>query len=245
MKTVIIVQARMNSSRLPGKVLRTVLGKTLLEYQIERLQRVPSADSVVIATTIDDCDQPIVDLCEKLKVNYFRGPEEDVLQRYYNAAQKYEADIVVRITADCPIIDPNVIDRVIKFYLDNYKDFDYVSNILTRSYPRGMDTEVFSLESLEQAALEAKDEAEREHVTVFIYNHPERYRLANVPYHKDFSRYRWTVDTLEDFSLIEKIITSLYPQRPNFVLEDCLELINKHPEWEKLNSHIEQKKLYQ
>lgn len=245
MKTVIISQARMTSTRLPGKVLKQVLGKALLEYQIERLQRVTLADRLVIATTDQPEEEPIIALCQLLNVACFRGPVEDVLARYYGAAQEYHADIVVRITSDCPLIDPAVLDRVIHFYIDHAPEYDYVTNTLVPelTYPRGMDTEVFSFQALHEAYLEAQDQAEREHVTIFMKRRPERYRLANVPYHQNYSRYRWTVDTPEDFRLIEKIITTLYPVKPQFSLEDCLELCDQHPEWIEINAHIQQKKV--
>lgn len=241
MKTTIVIQARMTSTRLPGKVLKEVLGKPLLEYQIERLRRVKSADEIVIATTINETDQPILDLCNKLSVPYYRGPEDDVLARYYGAAKQYKADIVVRITSDCPLIDPVVVERVIMFFKNHYPKYDYVSNCLERTYPRGMDTEVFSFQALSEAFFEAKARPDREHVTPFIYMRPGRYRLANVHYEKNYSYYRWTVDTPEDFELIQKIITTLYPIKPCFNLHDCLELLRKNPAWMKINSHIEQK----
>lgn len=245
MNTAIIVQARMSSTRLPGKVLKTVIGKTLLEYQIERLRRVKSADRIVIATTDKQAEQPIVDLCDQLGISCFRGSETDVLARYYGAAAAHNADVVVRITSDCPLIDPAVVDRVIRFYQEHRSDYDYATNTLEPelTYPRGMDTEIFSFQSLKEAYHEAKDQPEREHVTVFIKRRPERYRLVNMPYHEDYSRYRWTVDTPEDFELIEKMILNLYPENPMFTLEDCLRLLEEHPEWEKINSQIEQKKV--
>lgn len=241
MRKVIIVQARMGSTRLPGKVLREVLGKPLLEYQLERLARVRLSDLVVVATTDLEQDEPIVTLCRRLGVPFFRGPEEDVLARYYLAAREFGAEIVARITADCPIIDPAVVDQVFRFYLDHAGEYDYVSNVRRRTYPRGMDTEVFSFRALEESHREARREAEREHVTIFIKEHPERYRLGGVEYHQDYSRYRWTVDTEEDFQLIAKIITALHPENPRFTLEDCLQLLAEYPEWEKINAHIKQK----
>ncbi|MBD2544982.1 cytidylyltransferase domain-containing protein [Planktothricoides raciborskii] len=248
MKIVIIVQARMTSTRLPGKVLKQVLGKPLLEYQIERLQRVKLADEIVIATTKNQTDDPIVDLCvseairrNRLSVAYFRGSESDVLERYYQAAAAHQASVVVRVTSDCPLIDPQVIDRVIDYYLQNQSNYDYVSNGIKRTYPRGMDTEVFSFSVLEQAFLEATAQPDREHVTPFIYLQPQRYRLGHVLYAEDCSHHRWTVDTPEDFDLIKKIIEAVYPNQPNFTLEDCLHLLQKHPEWYFINSHIEQK----
>ncbi|MBD2680429.1 MULTISPECIES: cytidylyltransferase domain-containing protein [Nostoc] len=240
MKTIIIVQARMTSTRLPGKVLKRVLNKPLLEYQIERLRRVKLADAIVIATTTNDTDRPIIELCDRLFIPYFRGSEEDVLARYYKAAKEHHADVVVRLTSDCPLIDPQVIDKVIQFYLED--KYDYVSNSLERSYPRGMDTEVFSFLALEQAFLEATAQPDREHVTPFIYMHPERYRLGNIVYSENQNSHRWTVDTADDFELIKRIIEALYPEIPNFTLEDCLNLLRQYPDWSLINAHVEQKK---
>lgn len=242
MNTVIIIQARMNSTRLPGKVLKTVLEKTLLEYQIERLRRVVSADEIVIATTTNDVDEPIVNLCSSLSVPCFRGSEEDVLARYHGAAQAFGADVVVRVTSDCPLIDPGVVSRVIEFYLTHHNDYHYVSNVLERSYPRGMDTEVFSFKTLNEAYLEAKTLSQREHVTPYIYNNVSKYRLANVSNCCDQSSHRWTVDTPEDFELIRRIIEALYPVRPEFSLEDILGLLAENQGWSDINRHIEQKK---
>lgn len=241
MKTVIIVQARMTSTRLPGKVLKKVLDKPLLEYQIERLLRVKMADEIVIATTINDTDLPIIELCNRLSVPFFRGSEEDVLSRYYKAALSYKADIIVRVTSDCPIVDPQVIDKVIQFYVEHYPKYDYVSNCLERTYPRGMDTEVFSFKVLDDAFKEATIQSDREHVTPFIYRQPHRYRLANVISSENQSQYRWTVDTSEDYQLIKKIIVNLYPINQFFNLQDCVTLINKNPEWKRINIHIKQK----
>ncbi|PHM11053.1 cytidylyltransferase domain-containing protein [Nostoc sp. 'Peltigera malacea cyanobiont' DB3992] len=242
MKTVIIVQARMTSTRLLGKVLKKVLDKPLLEYQIERLKRVKLADEIVIATTTNSTDLPIVELCDRLSIPYFRGSEEDVLARYYGAAKEYQADVVVRVTSDCPLIDPQVIDKVIQFYINNKYEYDYVSNSLERSYPRGMDTEVFSFLALHQAFVEAIAQPDREHVTPFIYMHPERYRLAQVIYSENQSSHRWTVDIADDFELIKRIIEALYPQIPTFTLEDCLDLLREYPDWSLINAHVEQNK---
>jgi spore coat polysaccharide biosynthesis protein SpsF len=243
LKTVIIVQARMTSTRLPGKVLRTVLGKTLLEYQVERLQRVTLKDEIVIATTINRSDRPIIDLCERLGIPWQRGSEEDVLSRYCETARSHGADIIVRVTSDCPVIDPAVIDKVVRYYLDHRDQYDYVSNTLVRTYPRGMDTEVFSMHLLETAYHEATSPGDREHVTPFFYRQPRRYRLQAVMNDRDYSGYRWTVDTPEDFALIEQIIEMIYPGNPCFGMDDVIRLLDRHPELSMINAHIEQKKV--
>lgn len=243
MRVGIIVQARMTSTRLPGKVLMPVLGKSLLEYQLERLLRVRNSDEIIIATTKNDSDQAIVDFCHRVGVKVFRGSEEDVLSRYYDATLESKLDVVVRVTSDCPVIDPNVVSEVIDTYLANSTICDYVSNTLIRNFPRGMDTEVFPFELLEKAHFNAIEPHQREHVTPYIYQNPHLFRLVNVPYRKDASRHRWTVDTPEDFELIRRIIEELYPKNPAFELEVILELMDRHPDWFELNSQIEQKKL--
>lgn len=241
MKVVIISQARMTSTRLPGKVLKKVLGKPLLEYQIERLRRVKLADEIVIATTVNDTDQPVVDLCQKLDVHCYRGSEDDVLSRYYEAAREYEADVVVRVTSDCPLIDPAVVDKAINHYMENDDEYDYVSNTLQRTYPRGMDTEVFSFKALQEANHLGVLKPEREHVTLYLYNNPRQFRLGNVEYGRDCSEHRWTVDTPEDFALIKNIIEGIYPDNTNFTLEDVLAHMVSFPDLKNLNKQIKQK----
>ena len=243
MRIGIIVQARMTSTRLPGKVLIPVLGKPLLEFEIERLQRVRRADGIIIATTTNDTDQPIIDLAERLGIKAFRGSEEDVLSRYFDAAKENDFDVIVRITSDCPLIDPAVVDDVIGAYLENAEKCDYVSNCLNRTFPRGMDTEVFPFSLLEKIYYEAIEQPYREHVTSYIYEDSLKFRLLNVAFQRDESHHRWTVDTAEDFKLIENILETLYPINPLFELEEVLALMSAHPNWFEINSQIEQKKL--
>lgn len=241
MKKAIIIQARMTSTRLPGKVMKEVLGKPLLQLQLERLMRVANVDQIIVATTTNEVDIPILELCKSLSISTFRGSEENVLERYYQTAIAYDIDIVIRITSDCPVIDPRVVEQVIDFYLYNQDSVDYVSNSLARTFPRGMDTEVFSRQVLEQAYQAATEAPEREHVTLYIYRHPKQFKLANYAYRQDCSHHRWTVDTVEDFELVRKIIEHLYPKDPLFSLEDMLELLNRHPEWMLINQHVVQK----
>lgn len=243
LKTVILVQARMGSTRLPGKILKKVNKKPLLSYLIERLRQVTLADEIVIAATTNPLDQPIVNLCQHEHIPIFLGSEEDVLDRYVQAAKQFKADIIVRISSDCPVIDPKVIDDVIAFFLKNYPTYQYVSNTLKRTYPRGMDVEVFSCTALKEAAKRATLHEEREHVTPYLYRHPELFALANVEHRSDESRHRWTVDTQEDFDLISAILSSLYPLKNNFTMDDILELLKKHPDWININAHVQQKPL--
>lgn len=231
----------MNSSRLPGKVLRPVLGRPLLAYPLERLRRVTSADAVCIATTVGREDDAIVDFCLREGVESFRGSEQDVLERYAQAAAASGAETVVRVTADCPLIDPAVVDRTIRFFLDAKGGYDYVSNVLERTYPRGMDCEVFSAALLNRAHREARTPREREHVTPFFYENPAQFRLGSVTHPEDLSRFRWTVDTPQDWTLIEKILTALYPAKPRFTLQDVLDLLAQHPDWPAINQDVRQK----
>ena len=201
-RRVIITQARMTSTRLPGKVLREVRGKSLLEYHLDRLRRVRRADEVVVATTTNSSDDAIVDLCDRIHVPYFRGSEEDVLGRFYGAAMQYSASVVIRVTSDCPLIDPAVVDRVITEFAGKPYSHDYASNTLERTYPRGLDCEAFSFSALETAHTEAVAGPDREHVTPFLYRQPDRFRLKSVRAPRDYSHYRWTVDTPEDFAMV-------------------------------------------
>ena len=241
MRKLIIVQARMTSTRLPGKVMKIVCGKPLLEHLINRLKRVKCADQIVIATTVNESEDIIVDLCKKLDISYFRGSEEDVLGRYYETAVKYEGDVIIRITSDCPVIDPDVVDYLIDFYMKNLKKYDYVTNTLKRTYPRGMDVEIFSFSILKEAYERAKREEEREHVTTFIRNRSTQYRLHNIKHSSDFSHYRLTVDTSEDLELIRRIFESLYVENPEFTMKDILSKMAANSEWEYINAHIHQK----
>ncbi|OVE82214.1 acylneuraminate cytidylyltransferase [bacterium K02(2017)] len=244
MNTIIIVQARMTSTRLPGKVLKPILGKPLLEFEIERLKQVSLANQIVIATTVNDADDQVITLCNKMGVSFFRGSEDDVLSRYYLAAKKFKADVVVRVTADCPLIDFQVIDQVIKKFISKPNEYDYGCNILERSFPRGLDVEVFSFSLLKNMFEVAKLPAEREHVTTYIHQNINKYKVFNVKCEfGDMSSNRWTVDTEEDFKLIETILKNIYPQNKQFVLKDVLSLIEKNPEWNLINAHVEQKKL--
>ncbi|MGJ9458020.1 cytidylyltransferase domain-containing protein [Oceanobacillus sp. CF4.6] len=240
MKVVAIIQARMGSTRLPGKILKQVLGKPLLEFQLERVSRSNYIDEILVATTDQHQDNAIVSLCQMMKITHYRGPEADVLKRYYKAASHIKADIVVRLTSDCPLIDPVQIDKVIQSYFLHQHPLQYVSNTLKRTLPRGMDTEVFSFQALKEASEKAESKADREHVTRYMINNPQDFNLTNVSNSKNYSHHRWTVDTLEDFTLINKIIETLYPHKPEFTMEDTIELLDTFPEWQLINTHIQQ-----
>ncbi len=239
MKTIIIVQSRMTSTRLPGKVLLPLAGEPMLMRLMERLRRVQRADGIVIATTTNASDDPIAALCAQQGVPCHRGSELDVLSRYADAARLHAADVVVRITSDCPLIDPALIDQLIAVYEEG--DSDYVSNMLPPTWPYGMAVEVFSATALAQAHAEATQDAEREHVTPFIYWHPQRYRLRNVASPVALSHHRWTVDTPEDYELVRRLFDHLLPTNPHFTQADVLALLDAHPDWIAINQHVQQK----
>ena len=225
----------MGSTRLPGKVLKDIAGRPMLSYQMERLRRVKRAERIVVATTDQPADDAVERFCQKEKIACVRGSEHDVLARYHLAIERFPADVVVRITADCPLIDPAIVDEAIAAY-----EPDYVSNMLETTYPYGMAVEVFSAQALREAYREAKDPAEREHVTPFIYRHPERYRLRSLTMAPNLSHHRWTVDTPEDFELVSRLLKTL---KPHFTLQDVLAVLDEHPDWCAINAHVEQKAL--
>lgn len=237
-KVVIVVQARMGSTRLPGKVLKVIGDRPMLSYQLERLRRVQSADQIVIATTTNRQDDVICSFCDDEKVSFVRGSEADVLSRYREAARHAAAELVVRVTADCPLIDPSLIDLAVH----RFKKIrpDYLSNMLEPSWPYGMAVEVFPMSVLEQANREATEGAEREHVTPFIYWRPTRYRLFSLTRTPKLDHHRWTVDTMEDFLLVSRIINSVYTEHPYFTLDDVLRVLDRNPEWPLINSAVRQ-----
>jgi spore coat polysaccharide biosynthesis protein SpsF len=237
---VIIVQARMGSTRLPGKVLKPIAGRPMLSYQIERLRRVKLARRVVVATSDGKADDDIAKFCAAHDIDCTRGSEHDVLARFCDAAQQFNASTIVRVTADCPLIDPDLIDRAISTFLGSNQP-DYLSNMLEPSWPYGMAVEVMTAAALHQANREAQDAAEREHVTPFIYWRPERYRLESLTMTPNLSRHRWTVDTPEDFELITRILKTLYVRKAEFSMDDVLCLLEQHPDWTRINELVQQK----
>lgn len=242
-KVICVIQARMGSSRLPGKVLMNLEGKPVLLHVLDRVLRARTIDYVVVATTDNPNDQKIVDLVSGYhpKVSVFQGSEHDVLDRYYNAALAGKAEVVVRITSDCPLIDWEVLDKVVSRFLEA-KNVSYISNVgKKRTYPRGLDVEVFGFKELERAWRDAKLPAEREHVTPYIRNHPEIFNTLDVENDEDYSFHRWTLDEIDDFKLIAEIYKHLYSQKPDFAMTDVLTLFERNPDLIKINAHVEQK----
>lgn len=240
MKPVVaIVQARMTSTRLPGKIMRPIDGRPMLWYQLQRMRLARRLDRIVIATTTNQTDDVVVRFCEQEGCAFWRGSEADVLQRYADAAHAFGARTIVRLTSDCPLLDPKLIDSAVEKFAGGA--CDYLSNMQPPTFPYGLAVEVFTAAALEAADREATDPAEREHVTPFIYWRPERFRLQSLTMSPDLSRHRWTVDTPEDFELVSRILGSLHASRPGFGIADVLDVLAMHPEWEKINVHVEQK----
>jgi spore coat polysaccharide biosynthesis protein SpsF len=225
-----IVQARMGSTRLPGKVLKKIKNRFVLDYVIQRLKFSDKINDVILATTTDKKDDVLETYAIEREVRYFRGNEEDVLSRYYNAAKKYGGEIIVRITSDCPLIDPEIVDNVINKHIDNKAD--YTSNVIKRTYPRGLDTEVFNFDVLSEAYKNANEKYQQEHVTSYMIEHPEKFKLQNI-------EAKGTVDTEEDFELIKKII--LHFNNLNFKTEDIIGFLDRNPELIEINKNTIQK----
>jgi len=235
-ETLGILQARVGSSRLPGKVLRTILGRPMLAHQLERLGRCCEMDHLLVATSTGGADDPVQQLCSELGVSCFRGSLENVLDRFYQSAEPLRPKHVVRLTADCPLADSYVIDEVIRFYLEG--NYDYATNAIERILPHGLDVEVFTFRALEQAWNEAWLPSHLEHVTPFIHGQPQRFRIGHYKRERDLSGHRWTVDYPEDFEFVARVYEALYPAKPNFGMEDVLALLESRPELLELNSGI-------
>jgi len=240
MKIVAIVQARMGSSRLPGKALKDIHGRTMLARVVRRALRSALIDKLVVATTEKEADDAIVNECDSLGISCFRGSEDDVLDRYYHAARAFSADSIVRITSDCPLIDAEIVDRVVQAFLDDGPD--YASNTIESTYPRGLDVEVFTFDALKKAWCEASADLQHVHVTPYIYQHPEQFRILSVSGDEDWSRYRWTVDTKEDLALIRDVYAKIN-RDDLFSWRDVLELFEREPNLAEVNRHIRQKSL--
>jgi spore coat polysaccharide biosynthesis protein SpsF len=237
-----ILQARVSSSRLPQKVLKKILELPMLEHQINRIKQAKLINKLIIATSDHITDVPIVDLCQKLDVNCFQGSLHDVLDRFYQLAYPLKPDHIVRLTADCPLCDPELIDQIIKYHLDG--KFDYTSNTIEPTYPDGLDVEVFRFSCLIEAWERAKLPSEREHVTSFIHTQPQLYHIGSYKNKIDLSDLRWTVDEDVDFVVISKIYESLYPKNSGFATQDILDFLQSNPELKTLNTYYQRNEGY-
>lgn len=238
MKTSIIIEARVNSSRLPGKVLREAVGKPMLELMIERLRRCRLADDIIVATTENTSDLEIADLCERLKVSCFRGSENDVLGRVLGAALANGVNTIVEIPGDCPLIDPEYVDLCICRY--RATGADYVSSVLSRTFPHGTEAQVFSTSILQDASSRTDDPWDREHVTPYIYGNPDRYLIEAVeaPAEVACPEIHLTLDEIDDYRLINEIFETLYTDNPNFGLIEILALLRDRPSLAAMNTNV-------
>jgi spore coat polysaccharide biosynthesis protein SpsF len=233
---VAVLQARMSSSRLAGKVMRPILGVPMLARQLERVKRAHNIDCLMVATSSETPDSEIAALCEATSTLCYRGSFDDVLDRCYRAVKPFQPDYVVRLTGDCPLADWSVIDRAISFCCEG--GFDYASNTLRPSWPDGLDVEVARFSAFEQAWHEAVLPSEREHVTPFLYRRPERFRLGSMVQEANLSGLRWTVDEPEDFAFVTKVYEALYGDNPAFTTEDILALLQACPDLQRVNEKI-------
>jgi spore coat polysaccharide biosynthesis protein SpsF len=237
---VAIIQARFASTRLRGKALIDICGKPMLQHVVERTMRSRGVDEIWVATTVEPEDDEIAALCESRGWPVYRGSQADVLDRYLKTARQAGARIVVRITSDCPLIDPELIDEVLAALRD--KGADYASNALhPRSYPRGLDAEAMTMEALERAAAEATEPFEREHVTPYLYLGRCPFRLATVRHDRDLSAHRWTVDTAEDLALVREILRHFGGDNAAFGWREVLASFDEHPSWYSINADVKQK----
>ncbi|HMF99203.1 MAG TPA: glycosyltransferase family protein [Vicinamibacterales bacterium] len=229
-----ILQARVSSSRLPRKVLKSILGRPMLLHQLDRVRRARTLDALVVATSSDPDDSAIAELCAAAGVRCYRGSLNDVLDRFYRAALPFRPQHVVRLTGDCPLADPDLIDRVVAACVDESLDYSGAEP----SFPDGLDVEVMRFSALEAAWTEATRPSDREHVTQFINRQRDRFRVRGVASDVDLSHLRWTVDEPADFELVTRIYEALYPANPAFTTKDILDLLARQPELVTLNRGI-------
>lgn len=235
---VTLIQARTSSSRFPKKILMPLAGKSLLERMVERVLCAKEIGNVVVVTTTDTADNIIENICIENNFKVYRGHPSDLLDRHFKAALEYEAEAVVKIPSDCPLIDPEVIDRVIKHYSDNSGTYDYVSNLHPATYPDGNDVEVMSMSALKIVWENAIKDFEREHTTPYIWENPDKFRIGNVKWETGFNysmTHRFTIDYTEDYLFIKAVYDELYESNPNFSLIDILNLLERKPEIKNIN----------
>lgn len=245
MKTVAIVQGRMASSRLPDKILKEINGKPMLAWVVDRASMAQRIDQVVVATTMDPSDDAVEAYCQVHGIACYRGSMHDVLDRFYQAARQYQADVVVRFTADCPLLDPQLVDHVLDEFFKAGADFaaNRLPPPFTRTYPIGLDTEVATFAALERAWKEATAKHDREHVMPYLYEVDGRFKVVRVEYEQDYGWMRWTVDTAEDLELIRQVAIRLQ-DTPNFTWLDVLAVFQREPELAQINSNVQHRTMF-
>jgi len=238
-----IIQARCGSTRYPNKVFALIDGKPLLWHVVNRLKYAQKIDDIIVATTVSEKDDKIEQWCKENNIHCFRGSEENVLNRYYSASEAFPSDYVVRITADDPFKEPNVIDAVITKLIE--EDYDHVTNNLPPSFPEGLDCEAFKKSALDRSEKEAETAFEREHVTQYIYHHPEIFKIGNVSNGENLSYLRWTIDKDVDFEMVKAVYTHRNPANKGILLMDeILDILKANPEIGNINSEVERSAMY-
>lgn len=237
-----VIQARLGSTRFPGKTFASLSGRPLIWHVVDRLKHAEKIDQIVIATTINPLDDELEAWATSHDIPVFRGSENNVLERFYMAARHFSADIIVRITADDPFKDPILIDGVINKLLT--ENLDFVCNNNPPSFPEGLDTEVFTFQALEMAYLNSSSDFEKEHVTQYFYKNPQKFKHANLAHVENLSWLRWTIDTEKDYRMVSKIYDLLYNDTKIFHFQDILNLIHKHPEIPVMNSDVPRSTMY-
>lgn len=238
---VTVIQARMSSTRLPGKVMKSVINRPLLSLMLERVQRARLAGTIVVATTQNRDDDIIAELCRNDNINCFRGHSTDLLERHFKAALMYDADVILKIPSDCPLIDPDIIDRIIELFIKNQNRYDYLSNLHPATYPDGNDVEVFSFRTLYRAYKEADKDFEREHTTPYMWNADKKFKTGNVEWETGLNyslSHRFVLDYTEDLEFIRRIYEELYSSNPCFGLDDILRLLDNKPGLKTINRHL-------
>jgi|TARA_B100000749_G_C18373043_1_gene442609 spore coat polysaccharide biosynthesis protein SpsF (cytidylyltransferase family) len=234
-KIIIIIQARIGSTRFPKKVLKLIQQKPVIWHVINRLKQIPKIDNIVLATTKKKEDKILIKIAKQNAINHFQGKNNNVLNRFYECAKNFDADIIIRITSDCPLIDPNLIKKMLNFYMHN--NYDYLSNTIIPTFPDGLDIEIFSFSALEKASIFAKWRSEIEHVTPYIKKNPKKFKLFNYENLKNSSHIRLTIDEPVDLKLIRQIYKKLKPKLV-FSLDEVLKIISSEPKLLLLNQHI-------
>jgi len=238
-KVCAIIQARMTSARLPRKILMNIEGKPILWHIMERVKHSKKIDDIILAIPNSKENDVLEQFAKNNKIKYFRGSEQDVLSRYYETAKKFKCDTIVRITSDCPLIDPEIVDKVVGEHLSSKTD--YTANVLKRTYPKGLDVEVLTFEALEKSFKEAKKQPYREHVTLYIREHFERFKRASVENKKNLSHFRWTVDEKEDLDFVREVYKRLYKEGKVFLTEESVKLLEKEPQLLEINKKLKRK----
>lgn len=244
MKVNAIIQARCGSTRLPGKIFMAINGKPLLWHVVNRLKYAELIDDIIVATTTDSKDDTTEEWCKENEIKCYRGSEDDVLNRFYNAAVTFPCDVIVRVTADDPFKEPNIVDKIIKKLID--ENLDLSCNVFPPSFPEGLDCEVFTFNVLETMEKTTNNPYDREHVTPYIYNHPEKFKIGNLTSSRQLSNYRWTIDNKEDYEMVNAI----YEKRKNsqeeiLLMGEILEILEENPEIASINSDVKRSAMYQ